>query len=336
MRAVMLDKLKKTILAYNMFSAQARVLAAVSGGPDSMALLSVLKRLQPEMGLDVIVASFDHSVRKNSARDVEFVRTQARKMDLPFFSEKRKSDRRKVSEELLRKARYDFLLRVSGKTRADCIALGHTLDDQAETVMMRLIRGSGLWGMSAIVPVRELEGRKLVRPLINIARCDIMDYLKKERISFRLDETNSEEIFLRNKVRARLIPFLEKEFNPNIREALSRVALSVGADYAYLASKADEFLRNNSLRQKGSILIKAEPLRSIDIALRRMTVRSAVLLLGVGGLSFRHLEELEDLLWNRRQGSEVHLPGGCIALTETMKTGTNERAMCLNIKKMSQ
>ncbi|MFA5039970.1 MAG: tRNA lysidine(34) synthetase TilS [Candidatus Omnitrophota bacterium] len=313
----MLSDVKKTIEGYGMFAACDRVLVAVSGGPDSMALLNALKSLEPVLGLEIFVASFDHGVRRNSSRDVRFVKTQARKLGLRFFEgSRRRGKPQAVSEEALRKIRYAFLLRTAKLAKADCLALGHTLDDQAETVLMRLIRGSGLWGLASILPVRVLGGIKVVRPLIGISRREVMAYLKKEKIAFRTDETNSQDIFLRNKIRGKLLPFLEKGFSPRIRNNLAHIALSVGADYAHLAVEASEFLKANSRLRKGRLFVQEKAFKDLDISLRRMALRMAVASLSSAGLSFAHSEEFEDLLWKKKAGSQLHLPDGCLALKE--------------------
>lgn len=311
----MFKEIQKTIDHYGMFSGHDKVLAAVSGGPDSMAMLAVLKRWQAVLGLTIIVASFDHGVRKDSAADVRFVRDKARKLGFSFLAGKRRRNKsEKLSEEILREARYDFLLKSAKKAGVDCLVLGHTLDDQAETVLMRLIRGSGLWGLSAILPVRKLEGVKIVRPLINVTRKQVLDFLKKEKIAFRTDETNDQDIFLRNKVRRKLLPFLEKEFNPNIRQCLSSVALSVGADYAHLCEESSQFIKEHSLRQGESMRLCQKALKGLDISLRRMVFRSVYSILSQAVLSFNHMEELEELLGKRKAGSQVHLPAGWTAV----------------------
>jgi tRNA(Ile)-lysidine synthase len=308
---------KKTVEAYRMFAPQDKVLAAVSGGPDSVALLSVLKRLQGAFGLEISVASFDHGVRKGSQYDVAFVRRLAETMGYPFFTERLKRRMRcsRPSEDFLRRARYDFLMKVAARTGANVMALGHTRDDQAETVLMRLLRGSGLWGLTAVLPVRRQGPVKIVRPLIGVCRKDILKYLHKERMDYRTDETNAQEVYLRNKIRLRLLPFLEKEFNANVRGVLVNTALSVGADYDYLDRQASDFLKRHSRTRSGRLTISEGPLKALDIALRRVVWRAAVAsAAGISGLiGFRHAFELEELLFGRPVGSEVHLPGGLIA-----------------------
>ncbi|MFB3919995.1 MAG: tRNA lysidine(34) synthetase TilS [Candidatus Velamenicoccus archaeovorus] len=310
---------KKTVETYRMFAPQDKVLAAVSGGPDSVALLSVLKRLQAALGLEISVASFDHGIRKNSGRDVAFVRQLSESLGYPFFTERLKhKGKSRLSEDFLRRARYDFLTRIAADTGANAMALGHTRDDQAETVLMRLVRGSGLWGLMAVLPVRRQGALKIVRPLIGVSRKDVLRYLKKEGLDYRVDETNEEEVYLRNKIRLRLLPFLEKEFNANVRGVLVNTALSVGADYDYLEQHAWDFLKGHGRSVAGQLMIAEEPLKSLDIALRRMVVRMAISsLTGIPGLlGFRHSLELEELLFGRPAGSEVHLPGGVVVSKE--------------------
>lgn len=311
---------RRTVRTHQMLASGDRVLAAVSGGPDSVALLCVLKDLMPAWGLDLFVASFDHGVRRGSKGDVSFVRRLAAVMQVPFFTETlmHRGRKRKLSEDFLRCARYDFLIRTATAARAQVIALGHTRDDQAETILMRLLRGSGLWGLSGVLPVRMMGEIKIVRPLIDVSRKNILDYLRKKKMRYRTDETNGQDIYLRNKIRRKLLPLLERDFNPGIRDVLVHTASSVGADYEYLSRHAADFLKDNSCFGDGKIVIREGPLKGLDVSLRRLVMKMAVgAVTGrTGGLSFRHVVELDSLLGGRPLGSESHLPGGVVVSRE--------------------
>lgn len=307
-----------------MFETGEKVIVAVSGGPDSMALLYLLKELNALLCLDLYVAHLDHGMRRTSSQDHAFVKKTAEKLKLPFISEVLDSKKIKKggsSEDILRRLRYSFLLKVAKKERARKIALAHHRDDQAETVLMRLLRGSGLYGLSAILPKRTQEGCVIVRPLLEISRRDILAYLKKNRIDFKVDETNSEERFFRNKIRNQLLPLLEKRYNPNVKRVLSNLAFSVGADYAFLSKHADDFLKKNLKIEDGVFRVGLVPFQKLDIALRRLVLREMLERLGGDFVlgAFPHAEEVEDLIFSRPIHSRVHLPHRMIA-TKTKTT----------------
>ncbi|MBI5872742.1 MAG: tRNA lysidine(34) synthetase TilS [Candidatus Omnitrophica bacterium] len=306
-----------TINKYKMFEQGDRVVVAVSGGPDSMALLYSLKELNARLCLSLCVAHLDHGIRKNSSKDHAFVKKTAQSLGLPFYGKAldwKHIKRAGSLEEQLRRLRYDFLLKAAKKFRSKKIALAHHRDDQAETVLMRLLRGSGLYGMAAILPKRIIDGHVIVRPLLEVSRKDILKYLKAERVGFRIDETNFEDRFFRNKIRNRLLPVLEKDYNANIREVLSYFASSAGADYDFLSRQADAFLKKN-LKEKNSVLsIPLARFKKLDIALRRLVIRDLVCRLkgDLRLVTFQHAQEVEELLFFRPQLSQVHLPGRII------------------------
>lgn len=317
----MIDRIKKTLLDYSMFTQGERVVIGVSGGPDSVCLLHVLKKLDPCFCLDLCIAHFDHGLRADSSRDRVFVERLARSLGIPFFwGRLKRSDLKKngASEDALKKKRYDFLLEVCKKTKSKKIALGHTLDDQAETVIMRILRGSGLYGLSAILPKRTLGPVVIVRPLIEVSRSEILHFLSGQKILCRWDSTNSSDLFLRNKIRNRLLPLLEQEYNSGIKRLLADFALNVGADYYFLHTQAQFFLDRYLKKKQGRFLVDFKVLKKIDISIRRLFLRLAVEMISgdLRILTFQHTREIEELLFLRPFGSQVHLPGGIVILKE--------------------
>lgn len=311
----MIQKVVETIARYRMLEPRETVVVGVSGGPDSVALAVLLGKLRARLCLKVIIAHFDHGIRKQSRIDLRFVREMARTMHFPFYAGVMPSAvlRQKGSlEERLRKQRYDFLLGVCQKMRAAKLAVGHTMDDQAETVLMRVIRGSGLYGLSAILPKRRAGTIDIVRPLIEVSRDEVIRFLKKEDIPFRTDETNFEDRFLRNKIRKRLLPYLETRYNPNIKETLSRLALSVGADYEFLLSETGRFLRKNLKRSFPDYSLPLESFCALPLALQRMVLRQVIEYLkgDLRRITFRHWREVEEMISCGPCGSRVHLPLG--------------------------
>ncbi|MFH1691729.1 MAG: tRNA lysidine(34) synthetase TilS [Candidatus Omnitrophota bacterium] len=317
---MMIDLVKKTIAFCSMFEPGERVVIGLSGGPDSVCLTHVLNRLNYELCLDLCVAHFDHAMRKNSARDCFFVEKLARSLSIPFFCDRLDWKKVKKSgslEDFLKKQRYDFLLKICAKTKSQKIALGHTRDDQAETVLMRILRGSGLYGLSAILPKRAFGCATIVRPLIEVSRQDVVQYLSSQKIAYRTDKTNADNVFLRNKIRNKLLPVLEREYNPAIKKILSDLALNVGADYRYLQQEAEFFLTQNLKKKSGKLLVSLKELKKIDVSIQRLIFRALIEMHkgDLRQLTFKHWQEIEELLLCRPLGSQVHLPNDLIVST---------------------
>jgi len=302
----MLGKIKSTIDKYRLLKKNDRILVGVSGGPDSTALLYALRSLGRGLHLKLFVAHLDHGLRKDSALDACFVSDLALKLKLPLILGSVRVKKCGSLEESARKARFDFLLRAAKKFKTDKIALGHNLDDQAETVLMRILRGTGLQGLGAILPKRVIEGREIIRPLIEVKRSEIEAYLKRNKIVFRRDATNKQDLFFRNRIRNRLIPLLEKDYNANIKSVLANLAQSAGVDYEYLDVAACRVGGRSTTGFSVGLLKKAHP------ALRRLLFRRAIKHLqgDTRRITFQHIKEIEDLLLSRPVNSIVDLPKG--------------------------
>jgi tRNA(Ile)-lysidine synthase len=196
------ETVRSTIVRHRMVVPGGTVVAAVSGGPDSMAMLHVLKELSPQLGICLAVAHLDHGFRPEAAEESRFVAAEAERLGLPFVSEEAGlkeslKENPENKQAAARNARYSFLERAADRLGAGRIAVGHTADDQAETWLMREIRGSGASGLSSIPPVR---GR-VIRPLIDASREDIMDYLAQKGVQSITDQSNLQPVYLRNRVR---------------------------------------------------------------------------------------------------------------------------------------
>ncbi len=172
----MLEQVRKTIKQYRLIDKGDRLVLGVSGGPDSLALVLVLNSLKKELGLKLHIAHLDHGLRRDSAQDAAFVRKFAEKLNIPASIAQtriKKINHRGSIEEISRNARLNLFFTLAKKIKANKICLGHNLDDNAETVLMRLIRGSGLYGLSAILRKREINGFCLIRPLVEVKRKQI-------------------------------------------------------------------------------------------------------------------------------------------------------------------
>ncbi|MCK4262385.1 tRNA lysidine(34) synthetase TilS, partial [bacterium] len=230
------EKVRRTIVRYRMLEPGDRLVVAVSGGPDSVALLSILACLSQELNFSLQVAHLNHMFRaKEAEEDALYVKELAKKFSLPITVRKRNVlafiKRKHLSpEEGARQVRYKFLQDVAEKAGANKIALGQTADDQAETVLIWMLRGSGLKGLTGIPAVRPLENSLIIRPLIEVSRSEIEDYLREEGLAVRVDASNLKPVYLRNKIRLKLIPLLARDYNPNIKSVLSGMSQILRAD----------------------------------------------------------------------------------------------------------
>jgi tRNA(Ile)-lysidine synthase len=256
------------------------VVAGVSGGPDSTALAHAAA----QAGARVTVAHLDHGWRPGSAADAEAVAELSRRLRAPFRTERAEGLRR--SEAAARAARYEFLARVAREVGAAKVAVAHTADDQAETVLMRLIRGAGLDGLAGMPRRRPLvPGVELVRPLLRVPRARVLAYCREHDLPWLEDETNRDRAWLRNRVRHELLPLLERRFNPRVREALLRTAALLADDAAAL----DGWTRREYRRDGGGLVLDG----SLPVAVRRRLVRRFwAEETGLPPLPSRHVERL--------------------------------------------
>lgn len=303
-------KVRRTITRRAMISSGDYVLVACSGGADSTALLHVLRELRSDFSLRLAVAHFDHGLRAASGRDAEFVHEMAASLGLPFYYEKQ--DVRSAAragkqnlEEAGRRLRYDFLRRTAAEIGARKIATGHTLDDQAETVLMRMLRGSGPRGLSAIAPVYE---GLVIRPLIDARRREIEAYLKVRGLSHREDETNRDRAFLRNDVRHRLVPYLERSFERDVVAKLGRMAEILAAEDRTLEAQVRGLLPGLVSGKGTKALLDAEALTRISTGLARRCVR-AFIDIQKGDLLRVSFDDVENVR-NLAEGKIAVLPGG--------------------------
>ena len=228
-----------------LFRRTSRVLAAVSGGPDSVALLLILLQLRERFGFEVVVCHFDHQLRPSSAEDLAVVRVLCGRLGVECFTGEGDvrgvaGDQHKGIEETARRMRYQFLAFVAGKERADCIATGHTADDQAETVLMRIIRGSGVRGIRGMLPVSGVPGseaQRLVRPILTLRRSETHAICAEAGIEPLADASNEDVVFARNRVRHETLPAL-RAVNPSIESALIGLAESAREVFADVERQA--------------------------------------------------------------------------------------------------
>ncbi len=290
-----------------------RVLAAVSGGPDSVAMLDMLCRLRRGLGIELGVAHLDHGLRgAESVGDQRFVRALAKRLGLRYHCGRAKvaalARRRRISiETAARDARKVFLEGAARRGGYSRIATGHTADDQAETMLMHLIRGGGTDGLSGIPPQNGI----FVRPLLGTFRREIVSYLDARRLGYRTDSSNLEAGAFRNRVRLELMPLLRK-YNPRIAESLARTSEILAGDREALAKAAADAFNVCATRAKAEIAIDLQRFKGYNKGLRRNIIRlSCASLLGPGAVpDFGMVEKATALADAGTVGKRSRLTGG--------------------------
>jgi tRNA(Ile)-lysidine synthase len=305
---------EQTIRRHAMFSPGASVLAGLSGGPDSTALVSVLHALAPRWGLTLHTVHINHGLRETAGRDAARAREFALSLGLPHHETTLHGlgeTKGKSLEEAGREARHACFKSLCAEHGLNAVALGHHADDNAETVLLFLLRGAGATGLSGIPPVRA-DG--IVRPLIETRRKDILEYLAAEHIPFVEDETNQDHALVRNRVRHLLLPLLEREFNPGITAGLGRLSEILRGEEAYWEEVCARQLKEITLAAAPEALrLDAGKLASLHPALGRRVLRLALRALSgdLRRIQFQHAEALLALI--SRDSGGIHLPGGLFA-----------------------
>ncbi|MEN8136661.1 MAG: tRNA lysidine(34) synthetase TilS [Thermodesulfobacteriota bacterium] len=290
------------------------VVVAVSGGSDSVALLYLLAALADELAIRLCAVYVDHGLRPDeTAAEAELVKKLASQLQIEFRTGsvpvREYGEEQGLSlEAAARHLRYEFLERVAEELDAVAIAVAHTADDQAEEVLLRLIRGAGRNGLAGMAVVNY---RGVIRPLLQVSKDQLLDYLSERNIPFLEDSSNVERDFLRNRVRLDLLPYLEENFNPAIRQTLLRTADILGTEDGLLDKLAQDLYRqavstaedSESIRADIKVILAGHP------ALRRRVVEQILLELG-GRASFQYIDKLLELAASDGNGNELHLAEG--------------------------
>ncbi|MDD8027003.1 MAG: tRNA lysidine(34) synthetase TilS, partial [Acidobacteriota bacterium] len=280
------------------------VLVACSGGPDSMTLLHLCLELGADEGFSTAVAHFNHGLRPRAGADERFVERAALALGLPYFAGR--ADVRSLArarglglEEAGRLARYVFLERAAAEAGAARIATGHTMNDQAETVLLRLLRGTGPWGLAGIPAKRALS---IVRPLLTIERDDVLSYLADRGIAYRRDETNRDTEILRNRIRHELIPHLENRYEPAVVHSLARLARIAADEEDWLDATAAARIKKMLGGTPSAPTLDAAALRRQPPALARRIVRAYIKTLkgDLRDVSFDDIEAIRALSEGKR------------------------------------
>lgn len=309
------DKVLSYIRERCLLRAGDRTLAAVSGGADSVALLRVLLELRHQLGITLAVAHFNHGLRgEQSAAEEAFVAELAKQHGLEFFVQRgdvrEHAFTRKLSLEAAgRDLRYRWFGQLAQQNRFDCVATAHTFDDQAETVLLKLLRGAGTRGLAGIYPIVRQESFRIIRPLLCATRAEVETYLTSAGQPWREDESNLDHKFLRNRVRHELLPLLENNYNPNLRQSLNDLAGFSQAEEAYWDAVVQPYLTDHSRGENLSLAGFAD----LPLAMQRRVVKRFAETNGAT-LDFAHVEKLRRCALGELRATE--LPGGRLAICE--------------------
>jgi tRNA(Ile)-lysidine synthase len=307
----------KTLRRFALVRPGDRVLVALSGGPDSVALAQALWELRSELGLDLTLAHLNHQLREGADQDEAFCAGLAERFGLPFVSGRvdvRAEARLEGGsiEETARAARYRFLEDRAEALGCQRIAVGHTRDDQAETFLLRLLRGAGGSGLAAIPPIRPARVGRVIRPLLAVRRVEVLAFLEKRDLPYREDPTNADLAIPRNRIRLQTLPELERQFNPRLVDALAQTADILREEDDWLEQQAAEWLESHARSGRGELRLSAERLSQLHPALGRRVLRAAIRRVkgDLRSLAARHLEAVGELLEAGKSGRRLALPGG--------------------------
>jgi tRNA(Ile)-lysidine synthase len=311
----------KEIKRQGIFHPGQRVGVAVSGGPDSVLLLHFMRDLAVEWGITLAVVHFNHHLRgAESEADERFVRSLADSIGIAFIGGEAEvgrvaREKKRNLEATARALRYRFFFSLVDQGRLDKVVTAHTANDQAETVLLRLLRGAGTRGLSGIYPL--LEG-KVARPFLDLTRAEIMREIAARQLDYRLDSTNLDSRLRRNKIRRELLPLLEREFNPAIIPLLKNHADRARDEEAFLEQQAGERSRPWRLREGGEEKISARALGGFAPAIQRRVLRQMLQSVcpDLRGTAYAHIEELLRFATSAQSGRSLPLPGGAVARKE--------------------
>ena len=267
----------ETIKKYNLIEQNDKIVCAVSGGPDSICMLDILRRVKEEnqINFDIVVCHINHMIREEATADEQYVENYCKKYKIPFFV--KRVDVKKIAEankqgteEAGRKVRYDFFEEIFQIENATKIAIAHNKNDKIETIIMNVFRGSGIAGLRGIEPIRD---NKYIRPLIETERTDIEKYCEENSLNPRIDKTNFINDVTRNKIRNIVIPYIKNEFNPNFINTLDRLSNVITEEDEYMKKKTIEIYNKIKVKEKeGYIILNLKEFNIQDEVIRKRLI----------------------------------------------------------------
>lgn len=311
------DKIRKTIEEKGLIAQGQHIVIGLSGGPDSVCLFNVLKNISKELGLTIHPVHVNHKFRPGAAeRDQQYVEELCRKNGLECDSfvvdcNVLAAETGMTSEEAGRKARYDAFYEVAERIAKDVpkesikIAVAQNANDQAETVLFRLLRGTGTDGLAGIAYEREERGYKVIRPILDIYRDEIETYCEHNDLKPVIDHTNEESVYARNKIRNELIPYLEKEHNTNLKESLVRLARIASADKDYMWQQVEDFYKNHARQGVGKVSFDRDLLAKAHPAIRHRAILKAFAFIGLESDVSEERIKAADAIIEKKQGPKT-------------------------------
>lgn len=308
------------IKKHNLIKTNENIIIGLSGGADSMALLYILVELKLEIDFNIHIAHVNHGVRGEDAlKDQEFVKGQARKLNLPYYTKNVDmigygKEKGITSEEAGRELRYGFFREILRNTGSGKIAVAHNKNDQAETLMMRFMRGTGVDGLKGM----EYIVGDIIRPILGVSRRDIEKYINENNIETVSDMTNFQPIYNRNKVRLELIPYIEKNFNPNIIDTMWRLSEISSVDSDFLNEHAQDTYKNVVRKENDCrVILDAKKLLNLHPSMLQRVIRNSILNINksLQGITEAQISNAIGLIEKSRTGKEIHLSNNIVVKT---------------------
>lgn len=268
------EEVLKTIKDNNLINEGDKIVIGVSGGPDSICLLHLLNNLKDTLKITIYVAHINHSIREVADMETKYVQDFCKKIGVECFVKKEDilslaKKQKKGTEEVGRQVRYSFFDEVLEKTNSNKIATAHNSNDRAETVILNILRGSGISGLKGIEAIRD---QKYIRPLINTDRESIERYCEENNLEPKIDETNKENIYTRNKVRNVVIPYIKKEFNQNIIKTINRLSTVATEENDYLMKITKQEYANISNIENDIITLDLKRFNNLELVIKRRLI----------------------------------------------------------------
>lgn len=296
------EKVLETINKYHLINENDHIVLGVSGGPDSTCLFHIFLKLQEKLKFTFVVCHINHGIRKEAVEDEQYVESLCKKHNIKFYVKHEdvleKATSLKLStEEMGRKVRYEFFNEILEKEEATKIATAHTKNDLAETVLMNLLRGSGVSGLKGI----EVKRDNIIRPLLECTKDEINTYCKENKLEPKIDKTNFENIYTRNKIRNELIPYLQKEFNPSIINSITRMSNILADEDKYLERLTIKEYKDICIQEEeNQIILELKRFNSLDLVIKnRIVLYTITRLFGASsGIEKKHIEDIIKLCAN--------------------------------------